>query len=730
MKKRVTKDFETRSRVELKKAGAYKYSLDPTTQPTCLAFKILGEPTVYFLDFKAINRPWKQQPEKLRNLWIRLILEGYEFSAHNSFFERCIYDNILVARYGWPKIPPRQRRCTAAKAAACALPRNLEGAGEVLKLRVQKDKRGYVAMMATCKPTKRWKDYQKMRADIMVRQHVGKKLTPKQEKWMTANGPQFEPPPVFLEPDAAPDVFDTLYTYCKIDVRSEELVDLALPDLPPAELEIWFQNQMLNWRGLRVDVPTVKKITAIMAEESTTKLKELDALTMGLVTSPNSRKSVLAFLELEGIELPNLQAKTVDDFLTGFKLSGDMHRLLEIRKALSMASTKKYQSFLNRASDDDRVRDILLYHGASTGRDTGTGVQPHNFPRGLIKINKNRPYAAVENVIECDAETLRLLYGESLGILFSALLRNMIIPTAGHELYVADFSKVEVAVIWWLADNESGLKVLRNDLDPYKYQASANTGKPYIAISDESEDRQLGKAQVLGCGFGMGGPKFQKTAWDLYRLKLTLKQSREAVRSYREANPRVPELWKEYERAAIDVVKKGGEVRAGKCRFIYDPKRYYGGIRFLWVELPSGRRLAYADPQIAWRVRQYEVIEIDPKTGEERLVQKVSNPMETLEFWGVNSKTKKWVIERTWGGTLAENITQATARDLMMPGMVRLEKRGYRGLLMVHDEGITEKPTDTGSIDEFVDILCGVPPWAGGMPISAKGWIGPRYRKG
>lgn len=721
MIKRVTKDFETRSMVDLKKAGAYKYSLDPSTKPTCLAFKIVGEPTVYFLDYHAINRPWKEQPAKLRDLWTRLILEGYQMSAHNSFFERCIYDNILVRRYGWPAIPPRQRRCTAAKAAAASLPRKLEEVGAVLKLHTQKDKAGYVAMMATCKPTREYNAWVKARAEVAAGKRVGLK------KQMIAAA---DAPPVFIEPWTHPETFDTLYRYCKIDVRTEELVDLALPDLIPSEQEIWFQNQMLNWRGLHIDIPTVQKITTIMEAESKVKLKDLDTLTMGLITKPGAVKSILEFLALEGVELPNLRKQTVEDALAGFGLSDDMRELLEIRKALSMASTKKYHGFLARANEDHRVRDILLYHGASTGRDTGTGVQPHNFPRGLIKMSKDRPYAAVENVIELDKDMLHLLYGESLGILFSALLRNMIIPSPGHELFVADFSKVEVAVLWWLAGNEPGLKILRSDLDPYKYQAAANTGKPYIAISDEGDDRQLGKAQILGCGFGMGAPKFQKTAWDMYRLKLTLKQSREAVKSYREANEAVPDLWKAYEQAAIETVRRGGVRTAGRCKFIYDPRKYYGGVRFLWVELPSGRRLAYADPHLAWRVRQYEVIETDPKTGEDILVMKTSNPMETLEFWGVNSKTKKWALERTWGGTLAENITQATARDLMMPGMVRLEKRGYRGLLMVHDEGITEKKINEGSVDEFVDILCEVPPWATDMPISAKGWSGPRYRKG
>src|SRR5690606_30671139 len=113
--KRVTKDFETRSMADLKKVGAYKYSLHPSTQPTCLAFKILGEDRVYFLPFHVVNRRWVDQPMELRLLWVKLINDGYEFSAHNSFFERCIYDNIMVKRYGWPAIDPRMRRCTAAK---------------------------------------------------------------------------------------------------------------------------------------------------------------------------------------------------------------------------------------------------------------------------------------------------------------------------------------------------------------------------------------------------------------------------------------------------------------------------------------------------------------------------------------------------------------------------------------------------------------------------------------
>lgn len=680
--KRFTGDFETRSASDLRKEGAYKYSLHPTTRPTCFSIKIHHAEIIFF-DFYQIGKKWAEYPIEFRRLWTGFIQKGYEFSAHNAFFERCIYENILVARYGWPPFPPEKYHCTAAKAAACALPRNLEGAGAAMSLPVQKDKGGYVAMMATCKPTRAWKAWEKK----------GK------------IGPE---PPMFLEPDTAPEMFRRLYYYCKIDTKAEEMLDDALPDLSPIEQKIWLLNQKLNWRGLRIDIPTVKKIVGIMAVENKKKLKELDKLTMGLVTNPNSRNSVMEFLELEGVKLANLQKQTVDDQLSGFDISPTARDILEIRKALTLASTKKYQSFLTRANEDERVRDILIYHGASTGRDTGTGVQPHNFPRGILKVDKKRPYTHVENVVECDHETLTMLYGNSLGMLFSSILRNMIIPSPGCELFVADYSKIEVAVCWWLAGNEPGLRILRAGKDPYIYQGASNFNITYDQFiekyGEDGETRQLPKAQVLGCQFGMGWEKFLKTAWIMYRLKLTEAQSKFAVEKYREQNAAVPLLWKMYETAAVNAVENRGKVfKAGKCDFQLERG-------FLWITLPSGRKLAYRNPQVTWIESQW-------------------GPRKTLEFWGVNPKTRKWAIERTWGGVICENITQAVARDLMMYGMLRLEAAKYRALFMVHDEGVTERKIGRGSIEEFIEILCRVPSWGEGLPIYAKGWTGPRYRK-
>lgn len=703
-KKRVTIDFESRSCCDLKKSGAYKYSLDPTTEPTCLAFKPHGGP-INILKYDLINTPWMQLPSGFRNLWNRWISEDYLFVCHNSFFETCLYKNILVKRYGWPDIPFEKFRCTAAKAAACALPRNLEGAGAAMDLSTQKDKTGYIAMMKTCKPTKAWNAWNK----LQIEYKSGKRLSEKKKQ--KAIDEADHEPKQFLDPEDDPQVWADLYKYCKIDVATEELLDDALPDLIPSEQEIWFLNQKLNWRGLRIDIPAVKKIVGMIDAESKTKLKELDSLTMGLVTKPGARRSILEFLALDGIELPDIKSKTVEDALKGDKLTGDMKTLLELRKALSMTSTRKYQGFLARANEeDDRVRDILMYHGASTGRDTGTGVQPHNFPRGVIKTDKSRPYAAIENILKYDIDMLKLLYGENLSMLFSSVLRNMILPSKGKKLYAGDFSKIEVCVLWWLAENTPGLEVLNSGKDPYIYQAAKNLNKTYEEVEAgvkageqwAIDARQLGKGQVLGCGFGMGPPKFLITAWDMYRLKLTEEQSIDAVKSYRDANFTVPELWKLYEKAAVTAIETGRMVIIKKCKFFVKNK-------FLWIELPSGRRLAYRSPRLVWRETDF-------------------GPRGTIEFMAVNSKTKKWGWERTWGGTLTENIVQAVARDIMMGAAVRLEKADYLFLLQVHDEGIAEN--EAGSVEEFTKIMCERPTWADKyLPIEAEGWSGERYRK-
>lgn len=191
----------------------------------------------------------------------------------------------------------------------------------------------------------------------------------------------------------------------------------------------------------------------------------------------------------------------------------------------------------------------------------------------------------------------------------------------------------------------------------------------------------------------------------MYRLTLTEAQSQAAVKAYRTANAAVPALWKAYELAAVAAVKHPHKIyRAGKCVFGMDGK-------FLFIQLPSERRLRYLSPRIGHKETIY-------------------GPTESLEFLGVapDKKTMRW--ERTWGGTLTENIVQAVARDLLMHGQLQLKKAGYRVLMGVHDESICEAPIGQKNIEEFSKMLCSRPKWVDDeLPLEAKAWQGPRYRK-
>lgn len=676
-------DFETRSTVDLRKSGAYLYSVHPSTRVTCTAWKERADRLHTLLPFEMMTLHWKLLPAHIQRDWMLSARQGVVV-AHNAGFERAIYENVLVARQGWPAIDPSRWRCTAARAATCALPRALGDVGAVLQLTTQKDKGGMIAMQRTCKPTRDWNDWNKKG------RHLGQ---PEPEQ--------------FISPDSHAHVFEELYRYCGQDVLTEELLDKKLPDLTDDEFAVWQFNLELNFRGYRVDEAAIRKIVAILESEEKVKLRELDELTMGLITKPGARASILEFLAVEGTVLPDIRANTVADALEGKKLSPIGRQLLELRKTLSKTSTRKYQAFLNRLHRDGRVRDNLLYHGASTGRDSGTGVQIQNFPRPVISIPKDRPYAPIKNIHECDPDTLKLLYGDNLSYLFSSVLRNMVIPSEGMELFVADYSKIEVAGGWWISDNEPGLKILRMGGDPYKHLASINTGKHYEEIDDEGEERQLAKHQILGCQYGMGWEKFQRTGRELHRLELSEAQSREAVSQYRQTFPKVQVFWRTIERAAIQAVNsKFRKVSFPYGAFIYERD-------YLWMVLPSGRKIAYHKPQIIWRANQY--------THEEE---------QSLEFWGVNSRTKKWTLERTWGGVLMENMVQAVVRDLLMQAQLRLREVGYHGLFAVHDEIVAEAPVGQGTIEQFIRIICERPKWANEkLPIEAKGYKAERYRK-
>jgi DNA polymerase len=691
----------------------------------CLAIKESSWPNPALFDYYQMQKPFSEFTEKVKDKWNDWILsDEVFFSAHNAFFEQCMYDNVLVRRFGWPTIPIHKWRCSAAKAAAVAIPRNLAGAGAVMKLPVQKDYDGYRVMMKLCKPTAAWVKWNKL--------HQKKAAwTRKENKEIKAT----EEPMKFWTPQTAPDDFKTLYHYCKTDIIAEEGLDDALPDLTPKEQKLWFLDQKINLSGVQVDMPLVNKIAGIMEVEARTMTKELDVLTMGLVSSGNKRVAILDFLTIEGIEMPDLKAATVDEFLTNGKATGDAEKILKIRRALSKSSTAKYHTFQRRAKTDGRVRDLTLYCGASTGRWAGVGIQPQNFPRGVVKDI----HEAIERIKTCDVDTLKLLYGANLMPLFSSVLRGMFIASDGCDLFVEDYNTIELRVLWWLAGNEKGLDKLRNNLDPYKIRMAQLLNKPISEITPD--ERQTGKAIELGSGFGMGPAKLVTSAWDIYRARISLKLARVAIPSYRKDNWQVVELWANYNDACLAATENPHQkYQVGKVKF-------YMERRFLKIELPSGRKLAYCEPRVNFQT----VIKLIQKDGEIAYTSskqmlhkhlkdgaKVVGKFKTrqLSYMAINMKAKKedcvipkWVRERTYGGKITENIVQAVARDVLAESITRVNKAGFNVLMHSHDELVCEAPKGKFESKDYRKVMETLPEWATGLPLKSGGWCGPRYHK-
>jgi DNA polymerase len=511
-----------------------------------------------------------------------------------------------------------------------------------------------------------------------------------------------------------------IYDYCITDTDVERLIDQALPDLIPSEQKMWELNQLSNLNGVRIDIPAVQKIISCIKSEEIRLTNDLQRITRGFIETANQRDKMLLWLRRGGLEIENLRAGTVKEILEKKGVSNHARGVLNIRAQISKASNKKYFAFVNRTcADDMRARDLILFHGANTGRGSGMGIQVHNFPRGIHKDTDS----IIDDILELDTPTLKILYGD-LFQLFSSCLRGMITASPGKELFRADYNAIECRVLNWIADNKFVIKDFENGVDQYKKMASRIFNKPVKDITDE--ERFLGKVAVLACGYGMGADKFLDTCVTNYGVKsVTEELAEKAVKAYRESNYKVTQAWFNVNRAAIMAVQKPGtKIKVNKVAF-------YVGYGFLWCELPSGRRLAYYQPEI--RMRSHilkKKIKVMVNGKEEiRIKKETLPPKPSLFYHAVNSQTRKFELVHTYGGSLVENICQAISADIMRNGVVNSVEKGFDYLFEVHDELICEAKKDTKSVEEYIKCLTSLPNWAEGLPVKAEGWAGPRFRK-
>lgn len=666
-------DFETRSVADVTVTGPYRYSIDPSTTVLCLCYKyekngIEYKRTIEKGDFEkrfdnVVMGGQAETCTAIKEIIEMAKDENVIFCAHNSMFEYCMWNNVL-SLFDFPKIEDFNRwECTASKAATHALPRSLGKCANALHLKEEKDETGKRVMMSLSKPKKpSKKDPSMWNNDV--------------------------------------DKFETLYNYCEQDVIVESAIDKALPNLQPMEREIWKLDQEINNRGIRIDTEALDKAISFTNAFKDRLNIELQELTKGRVTKATEVKRLTEYLHdfVDKKDLPSLGAADVTEFLKN-NADKNVNRILEIRQQAGKSSTKKLERMKLCMSSDNKVRDILVYHGASTGRWAGAGIQVQNFPRG------NKDYD-IEKVLEAikshDLEGFMVLYPNVIDAI-SASLRGFLIADEGKDFIAADFSAIEARVVFFLAGAERGLKAFREGADIYCDFASEIYKRP-ITKKDKDE-RQLGKTGVLGCGFQMGPDRFKAQVKTLTGLDISRDMAQLIVQAYRTTYPEVAGFWYLQERSAVQAVREAGKtITAG-------PVKWKVQNGFLYCKLPSGRCLAYAEPQVK---------PIETKWGEVK---------DQITFMAVNPTTKNWERQHSYGGALTENIVQATARDLMAYGMLNLEKHGYQIRMTVHDEVIACVDEGFGSVEEFERILSTTPDWATGCPVKAEGWRGKRYRK-
>ena len=633
----VSIDFETRSAVDLRKTGVYKYAADASTDIWCMAYK------APWSDDVQVWVPGDEMDVRLED-WI---VEGGLLSAWNANFERTIWNQIMVGRYQWPRTKINQWRCTMAQASAMGLPRALGQAAAVLGVEEQKDKTGAALMLRMARP-------RKVNADGTY-------------TWWNTK-----------------DKVEQLIAYCKQDVRTELSVAETLHAMPDSERRLYQLDQRINDRGVALDVDLVHRVKELAENASVEIDAEIQRLTKGSVKAATNGMDLVAWLNSHGIATKSVDKQTVARLLAYDRLHPVIRQVLLLRQNGAKSSTAKYDAMLHAVNGDGRMRGLLVYHGAATGRWSGKLVQPQNFPRPQKKQDELdeiiAKLKAEEDVSEHGAGT----------VLASDLLRSMLVADEGHRLMFADYSAIEARVLAWVARQDDLVETFRKGGDVYKEMASAIYNVDVGCVTDAQ--RQVGKMAILGCGYGMGGKRFAEQCATM-GIKVDEDEAKRIVAVYREKNNMIAQYWRDIEEEFVEMVKGAGRV---------------GTVP---LPLPSGRSLTYHNPRIIQRETPWGAMR------------------DTAQVDTLNSVTRQWTSQIIWGGLLTENVVQATARDMMATAMMALEIKGYPVILSVHDEIICEVPEDFGSLDEMIDIMTRVPAWAEGCPINAEGKEGKRYRK-
>jgi len=660
-------DFETRSAVDLTKTGVYAYAHDLTTDLWCACYAFGDDPVHVWL-------PGEPCPGEI----VEHVMMGGEIVAHNAAFERIIWRYILSdPKYGWPEPATEQWRCTMVMAYALALPGSLENAAPAAGLDIAKDMSGRRLMLQMAKP-------RKVENGVIT--------------WWNE-----------------PAKIEKLIAYCKQDVEVERALEKRLRPLSPSELALWHLDQTINDKGILVDTELCLAGKNIVKQTQERLDNDMAEATGREVSACSNRNQIVKWIKSQGVEVGSIAKDQIEDLLLT-DLPDNVRKVLLLRQESAKASVAKIDALLNGASPEDgRAKGLLQFHAASTGRWGGRRFQPQNIKRP----DETDIDTAIDIVRTGDYDYVSMMYGQPLSVVGDCL-RGMVKAAPGHRIIAADYSNIEGRVLAWLAGEHDKLEAFRafdagTGHDLYKITAGSILGKDPADITKD-ERQAYGKVPELALGYQGGVGAFQTMAVN-YGVNLTTEEVEMIRDNWREAHPNIKQFWWNIEQAAVDAVKRKGSTTAvGRIKF-----RFAGS--WLFMRLPSGRFLAYPYPE----VREFDTPWGDLKEG--------------LTYFSTIDVSKKakvvddpnnsglWARIKTYGGMLAENATQAVARDVMGDAMPRLENAGYPIILTVHDEVVTEPREDHGSVEEMEHIMKTLPAWASGLPVAAEGFEARRYRK-
>lgn len=635
-------DIETFSSVNLAKAGVYKYAESQDFEILLFGYSVDGG-EVQVADLAS--------GEKIPDdVLAALYDDSVEKWAFNAMFERVCLSNYLGE---W--LSPESWRCTMIWAATLGLPLSLEGVGAVLGLEKQKLTEGKSLIKYFCVPCTPTKVNGGRTRNLIEHDR---------EKWQ-----QFK-------------------VYNIRDVETEVSIQKKLSRFPVSD-DVWEEyhiDQEINDLGIGIDMALVKQAIAMdtsTREELTRKIQDITNL-----ENPNSVVQMRGWLSENGLEMDTLGKKAVAESMK--TAPKHLAEVLSLRQQLAKSSVKKYSAMETAVCRDSRARGMFQFYGANrTGRFAGRIIQLQNLPQNHM------PDLAVarELVRDGNYEALALLY-EDIPDTLSQLIRTAFVPQNGKKFIVADFSAIEARVLAWLAGEKWRIAVFKEGKDIYCSSAQQMFGVPVEKHGINGHLRQKGKIAELALGYG--GSVGALTAMGALDMGLAEDELQPLVNAWRNANPMIVAFWWDVDRAVKKAVKEHIPSEVGCIRFSYESG-------FLFIRLPSGRRLAYVKPRMG--------------------VNKFGG--ESVTYEGVGS-TKRWERLESYGPKFVENITQAVARDILMYAMRTL--RHCSIVAHVHDELIIEADQRM-SLDAVCEQMGRTPPWAKGLLLRADGYECDFYKK-